>query len=222
MKDIASSLLGKLVDGLSMSRSNVPGVARVINMPEDYVGSSPTLLTKSTASSSGVERRDKRNPGVAGSSPRLADRFQFPKISWNEAIGLAECPYFRRWVIDFGAFALRVHRWQSSDDARAYHDHAWSFLTIVLWGSYMDVSPEGSDLLTTGSVRFRRASHKHTVKILKPGTWTALITGPVIRRWGFWVNGKLHRRDRYFATAGHHPCDPSGSPVRQRPDGTRI
>ena len=189
-------------------------------MPEDYGGSSPSPLTKSTASSSGAERRAYSNPGVAGSSPRLAD-FHFPKVSWSEPIGLDECPYMRRWVMDFGSFAIRLHRWQASDDVRAYHDHAWWFLTCVLWGSYEDVSPDGSDLLTVGSVRFRRASHKHTVKILRPGTWTLLLTGPTERRWGFWVKGRLWKRDRYFANNGHHPCDPTRSPVRLRPNGSR-
>lgn len=221
MKDIASSLLGRLVDGLSRSRSNVPGVAKVINMPEDYVGSNPTPLTDRTESSSGVERRDNSNPGVAGSSPRLSD-FHFPKVSWNEPIGLDECPYMRRWVFDFGAFAIRLHRWQASDDARAWHDHAWWFFTCVLWGSYTDVSWEGDDTLTAGSIRFRGAHHQHTVQILKPGTWTLLVTGPVKRRWGFWVKDKLWKRDRYFANNGHHPCDPGGTPVRLRPDGSRI
>lgn len=205
-----------------MFRSNVPGAARVINMPEDYVGSNPTPLTKSvsTESSSGVERRAYSNPVVAGSSPRLSDFI--PKISWSEPIGLQECPYMRRWVLDFGAFAIRVHRWQSSDDTRAFHDHAWNFTTIVLRGSYVDISDHGEDLLTAGSVRYRPATHRHTVKILRPGTWTLVVSGPVIRRWGFWVKNKLWKRDRYFATNGHHPCDPGGQPKRLRPDGTII
>jgi hypothetical protein len=161
-------------------------------MPEDYGGSNPPPLTK------------------------------FPKITMGESIGLPECPYMKRWVLDFGSFALRLHRWQSSDDTRAFHDHAWWFVTCVLWGSYADVSDKGTDILTPGSIRFRESSHKHTVKILKPGTWTLLITGPTERRWGFWVNGKLWKRDRYFAVNGHHPCDDTGSPVRIRPDRSRI
>lgn len=191
-------------------------------MPEEYPGSNPGPLTKSTERSSEVERRYKRKPRVAGSSPRRSDEFHFPTLAWGESIGLRECPYMKRWVLDFGAFAIRLHRWQASDDKRAFHDHAWWFLTCVLAGSYVDVSPDGEDLLTTGSIRFRRASHKHTVKILKPGTWTLLITGPVERRWGFWVNGKLWKRDRYFAVNGHHPCDETGDPVRVRPDRSRI
>jgi hypothetical protein len=128
----------------------------------------------------------------------------------------------RRWVIDFGVFALRLHRWQGSDDSRAFHDHAWWFITLLLWGAYTDVSEQGDDTLTPGSIRYRPATHKHTVKILEPGTWTFLITGPVMRRWGFWVKGKLWKRDKYFAVNGHHPCMEGDAPVRQRPDGSRI
>lgn len=139
----------------------------------------------------------------------------------HEALGLPECPYLHRWVLDFGVFALRLHRWRASDDARAFHDHPWWFLTLVLWGGYTDVSPSGRDRLRLGSVRFRPAHHQHTVEIHEP-TWTLLITGAPARRWGFWVDGKLRRRDKYFATFGHHPCDPVGAPVRMRPSGERI
>jgi hypothetical protein len=153
---------------------------------------------------------------------KFLKRLRLPKIIWGERLGLAECPYMRRWVIDFGVFALRLHRWQGSDDSRAFHDHAWWFITLLLWGAYTDVSEQGDDTLTPGSIRYRPATHKHTVKILEPGTWTFLITGPVMRRWGFWVKGKLWKRDKYFAVNGHHPCMEGDAPVRQRPDGSRI
>lgn len=148
-------------------------------------------------------------------------RLRWPTLSWNEKLGLPECPYLRRWVLDFGAFAIRLHRWSGSDDQRAFHDHAWWFLTCVLRGSYRDISPAGEDLLRAGSIRFRPATHRHTVKVLRPGTWTLLVTGPVTRRWGFWVNGKLVKRDKYFVVHGHHPCDGS-QPVRVRPDRSRV
>lgn len=173
----------------------------------------------------GLPRRGAEASILSGShmagvgSSNLPPRTNF----WRgEPMGLAECPYMRRWVLDFGLFALRIHRWESSDDYRAFHDHPWWFLTLVLKGSYVDVSPEGHDLLTAGSVRYRPASHKHTVEIQTPGTWTVLITGKPLRRWGFWVDGKLLRRDKYFAVHGHHPCEKGSVPVRMRPDGSRI
>lgn len=163
-------------------------------------------------------------PEVVGSNPFPPDHFSlhFPKFIFNGPLGLDECPYGRRWVVDFGFLSFRLHKWLASDDTRAFHDHSWWFLTIVLWGSYTDVSPKGRDKLRMGSIRFRPATHKHTVEITTPGTWTFLITGRSIRRWGFWVAGKLLKRDKYFATFGHHPCSEGEEPVRIRPDKSRI
>lgn len=140
----------------------------------------------------------------------------------HQKVGLTECPYFERWVLDFGPFAFRVHRWFSSDDDRAHHDHPWWFITFVLWGCYVDESPAGNELMPAGSVRFRPANHQHTVRILKPGTWTFLITGQPSRKWGFWVRDRMVKRDKYFAEHGHHPCSGFEKPVRVRPDGSRI
>ena len=153
-----------------------------------------------------------------------------PKITWKQAGGLPECPYFYRYIINFGHFAIRLHNWLGDDDHRAYHDHPYWFLTIVLKGGYTDVSPAANpehtheifDKLYAGSIRFREAHYKHSVQGVVPGTWTLLITGKPSRRWGFWVDGKLIKRDKYFAVYGHHPCDPDDAGVRLKPDGTRI
>lgn len=161
-------------------------------------------------------------------------KLHWPKITWKQRGGLEECPYFYRYIIDFGAFAIRLHNWLGDDDHRAYHDHPYWFLTIVLKGGYTDVSPafkgehyagkefESRDVLRFGSIRFRPAEFKHSVQDVIPGTWTLLLTCKPFRRWGFWKDGKWFTRDKYFAEQGHHPCDPADMGVRIKPDGTRI
>jgi hypothetical protein len=136
------------------------------------------------------------------------------KFTWRQQLGREECPYAERWVLDFGKFTLRLHHFFRSDDARAFHDHSWWFLTLVLKGGYTDVSPEGNDHLRPGSIRFRKAHHRHTVRTDPGGVWTLVVTGPKVRRWGFWVTRKdgsgterLIKSNKYFATYGHHPCD---------------
>jgi len=156
----------------------------------------------------------------------------FPKITWAQPGGLAECPYFYRWVFDFQRFAVRIHHWLADDDHRAPHDHPYWFLTICLRGGYTDFEfevDEGGvctvkdiDVLRFGSIRFRPAEHLHSVQQVIPGTITILISGRPFRRWGFQFGGKKIMRDRYFAVQGHHPCDHDGEPVRLRPDGSRI
>lgn len=113
-----------------------------------------------------------------------------------------------RWVFDFYFFTIRIHHWLHSDDLRHPHDHPWSFWTICLWGGYTDVSPDGEDRVRPGSIRFRSALHQHSVKVDEGGCWTILLTGREHRRWGFWVNGKFRKRNKYFYEHGHHnPCD---------------
>jgi hypothetical protein len=106
--------------------------------------------------------------------------------------------------VPFGS--VRVHHWLSADDDRAFHDHPWWFLTIVLRGGYVDQSPAGEDEVFAPAVRFRHALHRHTVYPGPRGAWTLVITGPRKRSWGFWRDGKFRKANKWFSTWGHHPC----------------
>jgi len=99
-----------------------------------------------------------------------------------------------------------VHEWYRSDDKRHFHDHPWHFVTLVLRGSYVDVSASGRDTLRFGSIRFRSASHAHYVEVPPHGAITLLLTTAKVREWGFWVRGKFKRPLRYFGKFGHPPC----------------
>jgi hypothetical protein len=109
--------------------------------------------------------------------------------------------------------SLRLHHWLYGDDPRAFHDHGWDFWTLVLWGGYTDVSPEGQERMTPGTLRFRPAEHRHTVDVDRGGCWSLVLTGPHMRPWGFWVTLKdgsgrqaFRKSNRYFLENGHHPC----------------
>lgn len=128
-------------------------------------------------------------------------------IRFAERLGLPSCPYVIRWRIETPFGSVRVHRWLGPDDDRAFHDHPWWFLTVVLKGGYTDRSPDGDEHLHAGMVRFRPAHHRHTVVPDPNGAWTALVTGPKVRDWGFWLNGKWRKANKWFAKYGHHPCD---------------
>jgi hypothetical protein len=97
-------------------------------------------------------------------------------------------------------------RWIRSDDKRYFHDHPWWFWTLVLRGGYTDVTPNGEDVLTRGSIRFRPSHHQHYVRIPKEGALTILLCGPQSRNWGFWVKGNHLRPLRFFSRHGHPPC----------------
>jgi len=116
----------------------------------------------------------------------------------------------RRWVINFGLFAIRLHKWTASDDDRHLHDHPWNFIIFVLKGWYADITnteQSKGEILVAGDIVFRKAEHKHFVSVSAGGpVWTLLLTGPQKRKWGFWVNGKFKKANKYFFEHKKHPC----------------
>lgn len=129
------------------------------------------------------------------------------QIKLRERLGLPECPYVIRWRIETRIGSVRLHHWLGSDDDRAFHDHPWWFCTLVLKGGYVDKSPNRDEYLRAGAIRYRPAQHQHTVVPLPGGAWTLLVTGPKVRDWGFWFDGKFRKANKWFAKFGHHPCD---------------
>ena len=127
-----------------------------------------------------------------------------------QQLGIPNDPYLIRWVLDFGFFSLRLHHWRHSDDLRNPHDHAWDFITFILYGSYEDVSPSGNETMHAGQTTFRKAEHQHSVRVISKNCWTFLITGPERRKWGFWVNNKFRKRNKYFYEHGHHTKEQTG------------
>lgn len=136
-------------------------------------------------------------------------KFSNFQIRWGEQVGPEDCQYLKRWVLVMFGYALRLHHWTNSDDPRHFHDHPWWMVILVLRGGYVDISPDGEDRLSLGSLRFRKADHKHTVRVDDGGCWSLLLTGPKSRKWGFWIKGRnvLLRPLRYFSRFGHHQCD---------------
>jgi hypothetical protein len=126
---------------------------------------------------------------------------------WKEGIGMSYCPYMYRWVFNFYFFSIRIHHWLRSDDKRAFHDHPWSFITIVTKGSYTDVSESGKEVLTRGSIRYRVHNHKHYVEVPESGCWSVLLTGRPNHKWGFLKDGKYMKKNKYFKKHGHPACD---------------
>jgi hypothetical protein len=130
------------------------------------------------------------------------------KVAWGDQIGPAHCPYLRRWVIECPLFSVRLHHWLASDDTRHYHDHGWNFLSILLWGHLIDKSPTGVTNRRWLVPQYFPATHQHMV-IVKRKAWTIMLCGRNRRIWGYWVNGKFRKRNKYFYEHGHHdPCGP--------------
>lgn len=101
--------------------------------------------------------------------------------------GKGEPDYMRRWWLwprnrFFNAY---LHKLGSSDDARAYHDHPWFNVSIILKGSYREHFHDGtSKVRRAGHIVFRSALTLHRLEIIEP-VLSLFITGPRVREWGF-------------------------------------
>ena len=117
----------------------------------------------------------------------------------RSTVCIAGAPYLRRWIIYFGGYTLRLHKFYRGDDDRAPHDHPWWFITFPLTGYYESVvrgSVQMVEYVRPFWLHSRPATYKHIVlgtHYRHPGGWrtespiyTIVITGRKQRSWGFW------------------------------------
>ncbi len=97
--------------------------------------------------------------------------------------------YMRRWHIQrcTETMSIYYHEILRSDWQEEFHDHPWESVSIILDGSYMDLSPEYPDgrLIEQGQVVYRSAKQAHRIILHNGPVETLFITGPVVRDWGF-------------------------------------
>lgn len=81
-------------------------------------------------------------------------------------------------------FSIKLHRIYRPDNQRDLHDHPWNFLSIVLWGSYIENTPDGERKHRW--FNFKRASDLHSIRhVSRSPVWTLVFCGRVQRVWGF-------------------------------------
>lgn len=81
---------------------------------------------------------------------------------------------------------LYLHQFLRGDEDRCFHDHPWSFVTLILCGGYSEEMPNGSRWRSPGTLLYRPATHRHRVECSKPA-WSLVFVRPKSRAWGFWT-----------------------------------
>lgn len=139
----------------------------------------------------------------------MADVFLAPlegMQDWARGIMASRPPDFvigdhylcRWWVVPRNDMAnVYLHEFRRSDDDRALHDHPWASTSCILFGRYIEHTPEGSFMREAGDVISREAEALHRVELCPGETAiTLFITGPKVREWGFACpQGWRHWRD---------------------------
>lgn len=119
----------------------------------------------------------------------------------DRLLGIAEeinggnlCPtYLYRWVVLRTRWGnLYLHKFIGDDWARDLHDHPKGFVSIGLWGRYIEETPHGYRLWIAPWVRSFPAEHQHRLALVDGyRCWTLVWVGKPIRMWGFWQDGKF-------------------------------
>ncbi len=128
--------------------------------------------------------------------------------------------YLSRFGFGFKNVAsVLVHKMEAPDPGPDLHNHPWWFITIPLWGGYIEQrthedlavqyakeAESGYPYRGTVEVRkpFRpklmRLSQCHTITDLRKKTaWSLVITGPVKRDWGYFTSGGFMPHEEYEA-----------------------
>jgi hypothetical protein len=97
------------------------------------------------------------------------------------------------WLLQKMGIAVRIHVIKSSDSGRDMHDHPWSFITVLLSGSYIEETPQKIRVRFAGDVIFHCYTDYHRLDIPAHNNEqvvTLFITFRERQKWGFLVDGK--------------------------------
>jgi hypothetical protein len=99
--------------------------------------------------------------------------------------------YLVRWrLIQTPWCSLYLHKILTAD-VPVFHDHPWSFLSVVLRGGYYEWrinkhNPQGEYVRHIKHVNIMRRDDAHFIQVLdRTPTWTLLLVGARRRKWGF-------------------------------------
>jgi hypothetical protein len=110
--------------------------------------------------------------------------------------------YLTRWYVmpRNRLFNVYLHHVTGDDPDINLHDHPWVFnSSIVLRGRILEEMPGKDRVLEIGSFTTRLGRAPHRLLLDTPDSLTLFITGPKIRKWGFytptgWSNSKTYLR----------------------------
>jgi len=102
-------------------------------------------------------------------------------------VGPVDDPYMLRWFITPRGSngGVYLHKFMHDDEDRAFHDHPWDSVSIVLSGKLRELRPDlPPRIIQAGETVTRKAPYAHRLEVIERG-FTLFTMGPRIREWGF-------------------------------------
>lgn len=124
----------------------------------------------------------------------------------RDVVGNRDCPHRARWRLVTPWFGVRLHHFVGAGEDPWPHNHPFSFVTIVLRGSYRDIDADGTvDELRAGSIRYRPSWHAHRIE--GKGARTLVFSGPERQDWGYFTPEGFVSARKYRALHDYAPCE---------------
>ena len=128
----------------------------------------------------------------------------------EEINGGERCPtYLWRWTIlaRRGKFGVYLHHFVGDDWSHDLHDHPKRFISIGLWGWYIEQTPCKHGLKNRTDIKVYRApwirtfpaTHIHRLSVPSKNCWTLVVVLKPVREWGFWHLGQFIPWRKYVA-----------------------
>lgn len=74
-------------------------------------------------------------------------------------------------------WGLRLHKIVKSDSLRHCHDHPYKFVSLILWGGYIEHRPDKSvHRYRPGMLNYKGLDDFHALELRKPA-WSLVVTG---------------------------------------------
>lgn len=126
----------------------------------------------------------------------LTERFKLEEINGER------CPtYLYRWrLLKRQNYQIYIHRIVGDDWTRDLHDHPKRFLSIGLYGGYIEETPKGERKYQAPWLRSFPATHIHRLRVIGRVCWTLVIVFKPMRQWGFWHNGQWVQWETYVGS----------------------
>lgn len=91
----------------------------------------------------------------------------------------------------------RFHHILGSDPQRDMHDHPWDFTTRLVYGRYIEHTPNGSTTYTAPCTITHKAEQLHMLELPYGDVWSYFLHGRLRRHWGFMTDNGWIPYDHY-------------------------
>lgn len=101
--------------------------------------------------------------------------------------------HFRRWeLLKTPWFSIWLHGIYKEDQDEHLHNHPWDFISVVLWGSYLEALKTKVNTQFPGRINVRNGVGYHKIlKLLTKTVYTLFFVTKPKREWGYCVDDKF-------------------------------